>query len=95
MKEYKRLTEKDIPLSVVRNIKHETFYYRLRELEDKIESGELRDTEEIRKETAKEILENVNILIKEALLAQRLGGVYPLEEAFTELAEKYGVEVEK
>lgn len=41
MSEYKRLTDKYATLSGVRNIKHETFYYRLRELEDKIEAGKL------------------------------------------------------
>ena len=41
MSEYKRLTERYATLSGVRNIKHETFYYRLRELEDKIEAGKL------------------------------------------------------
>lgn len=90
MKEYKRLTEKDIPLSVVRNIKHETFYYRLRELEDKIESGELRDTEEIRKETAKEIFDM--IFSKNNIC----GFFYAI--GFTqekEYASKYGVEVEE
>lgn len=41
MSEYKRLTNKYAKLSGVRNIKHEFFYYRLRELEDKIEAGKL------------------------------------------------------
>ena len=41
MSEYKRLTDKYATLSGVRNIKHETFYYRLRELEDKLEAGKL------------------------------------------------------
>ena len=41
MSEYKRLTNKYAKLSGVRNIKHEFFYYRLRELENEIEAGTL------------------------------------------------------
>lgn len=88
MKEYKRLTEKDIPESVARNIEYATFYYRLQVIEDKIESGELRNTEEVRKETAKEILQ----MIKEKGLL-RYGGYLLDDSDFTAVGHLYGVEV--
>ena len=37
-------------------------YNRLAELEDKIEKGELRDAEEVKKETAKEVLNTISKL---------------------------------
>lgn len=68
MKDYKRLTNKYYPCVACKNGKclepqHHCeereeceAYNRLFDLEDKIESGELCEREEVRKETAKEIL---------------------------------------
>lgn len=46
-------------------VNYDTFceiYNRLAELEDKIEKGELRDAEEVKKETAKEVLNSISKL---------------------------------
>ena len=71
MKDYKRLTEQYYPCVACKNGKCLEPRYdckekeeceawnRLFELEDKIESGELCDREEVRKETAKEILSKI------------------------------------
>lgn len=62
---------------------------RLAELEDKIESGELCDREEVRKETAREIAE---------MLKSAKGVIKVHFEAYNELIEnivkKYGVKLE-
>ena len=73
MKDYKRLTDKYYPCVVCKNGKCLEQQYdceerevceawnRLFQLENKIESGELCDREEVRKETAKEIAERVKM----------------------------------
>lgn len=73
MKDYKRLTNKYYPCVACKNGKclepqHHCeereeceAYNRLFDLEDKIESGELCDREEIRKETARDIAEKYGI----------------------------------
>ena len=60
MKDYKRLTDSAIASMISRTLDNRLeakTYIRLAELEDKIESGELCDREEVRKETAKSILD--------------------------------------
>ena len=54
MKDYKRLTFDCWKYDEF--LKQDKKYARLAELEDKIESGEICDREEVRKETAREIL---------------------------------------
>lgn len=61
MKDYKRLTERDNcyydDMTRIDDMGGaDILYGRLAELEDKIESGELVERDEVRKETAKEIL---------------------------------------
>lgn len=73
MKDYKRLTERD--------------EFGNADLEDKIESGELCDREEVKRETAKEILEPLYDAIME----------FPdccvnLSEDIKYLMKKYGIE---
>ena len=98
MKYYKRLTgekgsicdaeycENDNCLSCAATIN----YDRLADLEDKIESGELCDREEVRKETASDIAE---------MLRAAKGVVKVHFEAYDELidniVEKYGINLEE
>lgn len=64
MKDYKRLTDRDecnmcdalMCAKYCKECDAQKNFMRLSELEDKIESGELCDREEVRKETAREIL---------------------------------------
>ena len=68
MKNYKRLTDERTSVCDARYCENDNCskcsaqlnYQRLAELEDKIESGELCDREEVRKETAKEIILRIN-----------------------------------
>lgn len=96
MKEYKRLTgymqvgNKIVAIQPQRKERIQVYIDRLFELEDKIESGELRNTEEVRKETAKEILQ----MIKEKGLLRY--GRYLLDDSdFTAVGHLYGVEVKE
>ena len=63
MKDYERLTsymqvgDKVVAIQPQRKERIQAYIDRLFELEDKIDSGELCDREEVRKETAKEIAE--------------------------------------
>lgn len=95
MKDYKRWTDKAIA-EMLRNTEEESWdsdnieaqcYIRLAELEDKIESGELCNREEVRKETVREIAE---------MLKAAKGVVKVHFEAYDELIEniygKYGIE---
>ena len=64
---------------------------RLGELEDKIESGELCDREEVRKETAREILQMLvghEIRDKEAHMSWVI-----VKQDVTFIAEKYGIDL--
>ena len=59
MKDYERLTKSDwhsAKFSVITEEDHRAILKRLWDLENKIESGELCDREEVRKETAREIV---------------------------------------
>ena len=59
MKDYERLTKSDwhsAKFSVITEEDHRAILKRLWDLENKIESGKLCDREEVRKETAREIL---------------------------------------
>lgn len=60
-------------------------FCRLQELEDKIESGELCDREEVRKETAREILERIKNMKKNG---------YTYEAMIAHLYVEYGVDLE-
>lgn len=60
MKNYKRLTFKKSENAS--NASYDELLNRLAELENKIENGELRDAEEVKKETAKEVLDNISEL---------------------------------
>lgn len=44
-----RLTERDIKLSQIRNIPHETFYYKLQQIEDFMEDNDIKDFEELKR----------------------------------------------
>lgn len=97
MKDYTRLTEKDIywqdeafwQSSQEPSYEEvEEIYYRLAELEEKIESGELCDREEVRKETAREILEPLYNVIME-----HPGCCVNLSEDIKFLVEKYGIDL--
>lgn len=62
MKDYKRLTDSAIASMISRTLDNRLeakTYIRLAELEDKIESSELCEREEVRKETAQEILQKL------------------------------------
>lgn len=59
-------------------------FCRLQELEDKIESGELCDREEVRKETAREILERIKNMKKNG---------YTYEAMIAHLSVEYGFEL--
>lgn len=86
MKDYKRLTERITASNtgktvlIVPSFKHDIIEQtqRLAELEDKIESGELCDREEVRKETAREIAE---------MLKAAKGVIKVHFEAYNELIE--------
>lgn len=60
-------------------------FCRLQEIEDKIESGELCDREEVRKETAREILERIKNMKKNG---------YTYEAMIAYLYVEYGVDLE-
>lgn len=60
-------------------------FCRLQELEDKIESGELCDREEVKKETAREILERIKNMKKNG---------YTYEAMIAHLYVEYGVDLE-
>ena len=96
MKDYKRLTEKD------RYWQDEAFwqssqepsyeeveeiYYRLAELEDKIEMGELCD----KKETAREILKS---MLNKMYKLTGCGVPYHVKKFIEEIAMEYGVDLE-
>lgn len=85
MKDYKRLTFDCWKYDEF--LKQDEKYARLAELEDKIESGELCDREEVRKETARDILKPLYDAIME----------YPdycvnLSEDIKSLMKEYGIE---
>lgn len=44
-----RLTKRDIKLSQIRNIPHETFYYKLQQIEDFMEDNDIKDFEELKR----------------------------------------------
>lgn len=98
VKDYKRLTKlselgtlhvfdidgKEIPLCDVSPIDSDNLAGRLADLEDKIESGELCDREEVRKETAMDILQ----IIKDYAYIH-------VKFSMREIAKKYGVDLEE
>ena len=94
MKDYKRLTEKDNcyydDMERIDDLGGaDILYDRLAELEDKIESGELCDLEEVRKETAREILKPLYDVIMEHSAC-----CVNLSEDIKFLMEKYGIDLE-
>lgn len=85
MKDYERLTKSDwhsAKFSVITEEDHRAILKRLWDLENKIESGELCDREEVRKETAREI---VSIIQKYKYKETALGVI----------EKKYGINLEK
>lgn len=90
MKDYKRLTERITASNtgrivlIIPSFRHEIIKQtnRLADLEDKIESGELCDRKEVRKETAMDILQ----IIKDSA---------HIHFAMREIAKKYGVNLEE
>ena len=92
MKDYKRLTKQDwhnAKFSVITHEGHRIVLYRLWELENRVESGELCDREEARKETAREILKPLcNVIMEHPDCCVNLS------EDIKFLMEKYGIDLE-
>lgn len=88
MKDYNRLTsymqvgDKIVAIQPQRKERIQMYIDRLFDLEDKIESGELCDREEVRKETAREILQ----IIRDSA---------HIHFAMRKIAKKYGVKLEE
>lgn len=114
MKDYKRLTDRDecnmcdavMCAKYCKDCDAQKTLRVLQELEDKIETGELCDREEVRKETAKEILEAVfQIMVenffdsagKQTYVTAKkiLRDICPVKvkNACKNVAEKYGIEL--
>lgn len=91
MKYYERLTsymqvgDKVVTIQPQRKERIQAYIDRLFDLEDKIESGELCDREEIRKKTAREILERIKNMKKNG---------YTYEAMIAHLYVEYGVDLE-
>lgn len=90
MKDYKRLTQyvqvgnNIVAIQPQRKERIQLYIDRLFELEDKIESGELCDREEVKKETAREILERIKNMKKNG---------YTYEAMIAHLSVEYGFEL--
>lgn len=91
------LYSKDIILAIINKVAVEfgadILYSRLADLEDKIESGELCDREEVRKETAKEI---IKMLVGHKMCDKgaHMSWVIVKQDVLF-IAEKYGVDLEE
>ena len=102
MKDYKRLTEKCYSCPVCENGKCLEPEYnceekqeceawnRLFDIENKIESGELCDREEVRRETAEEILKS---MLNKMYKLTGCGVPYHVKKFMEEIAMEYGVEL--
>ena len=96
MKDYKRLTQymqvgnNIVAIQPQRKERIQLYIDRLFELEDKIERGELCDREEVRKETARDILKSV---LNKMYKLTGCGVPYHVKKFMEEIAMKYGVEL--
>ena len=106
MKDYKRLTERGEPYYGFEKCKTCEYgkdgcdkwcdqitgcFCRLQELEDKIESGELCNREEVRKETAREILKS---MLNKMYKLTGCGVPYHVKKFMEEIANEYGIDLE-